>query len=154
MEAEPGLRESIIGALLRWSADKFLNSMAPFQSFLSSQFTSIRPLLTSSPALHLVYATGRRNLLCLHTTITLYPLHDIPGLIYNFVKGVIELTFDASEGLVFDATLGMGVDGLQDGVGVWAVVEKGFMRDLRQKRWDLVSMPHCPHSDILTSYSL
>ncbi|WVO20918.1 uncharacterized protein IAS62_002219 [Cryptococcus decagattii] len=112
-------------------------AVAPFQSFLSSQFTSIRPLLTSSPALHLVYATGRRNLLCLHTTITLYPLHDIPGLIYNFVKGVIEPTFDPSEGLVFDATLGMGVDGLQDGVGVWAVVEKGFMRDLRQKRWDL-----------------
>ncbi|OXG21659.1 hypothetical protein C366_01342 [Cryptococcus neoformans Tu401-1] len=113
------------------------SAVAPFQSFLSSQFTSIRPLLTSSPALHLLYATGRRNLLCLHITITLYPLHDIPGLIYNFVKGIIEPTFDSSEGLVFDATLGMGVDGLQDGVGVWAVVEKSFMRDLRQKRWDL-----------------
>lgn len=141
-EAGPSLRKSIIGALLRWSVDKSSNSVAPFQSFLSSQFTSIRPLLTSSPALHLLYATGRRNLLCLHITITLYPLHDIPGLIYNFVKGIIEPTFDSSEGLVFDATLGMGVDGLQDGVGVWAVVEKSFMRDLRQKRWDLVSTLH------------
>lgn len=55
---------------------------------------------------------------------------------------------------MFDATLGMGVDGLQDGVGVWAVVEKGFMRDIRQKRWDLVSMPHCPQPAVLTVYLL
>ncbi|WWD16133.1 hypothetical protein CI109_100558 [Kwoniella shandongensis] len=113
-------------------------AIAPFQSFLLTQFTSVRPLLTSSPALHLAYASGRRSLLSLHTTIILLPIHDLPSLITHFVKSIIEPTYDGSEGLVFDLTLGRGAEGLQgEGVGVWGLVDKSVMRETKEKRWDL-----------------
>lgn len=95
--------------------------------------------MSSSSALHLLYSTGRRNLLCLHTTITLLPLHDLIGLVIQFGKSIIEPTNDVSEGLVFQYTLGRGSEGLQgEGVGVWAVVDKGALRETKSKRWDLV----------------
>jgi hypothetical protein len=52
----------------------------------------------------------------------------------------VEPTFDVSEGLTFELTLGRGAEGLQsDELGVWAVIDKSSMRSVRQNRWDLVS---------------
>ena len=99
-----------------------------------------RPLLSSGPALHLLYSTGRRNVLCLHTTLSLLPYHDVAGLLMHVGKSILDPTYDGSEGIVFELTLGRGDAGIQsEGVGVWALVDKGVMRQTREKRWDLVS---------------
>jgi len=75
----------------------------------------------------------------LHVTIILLPLHDIVSLAIHLGKSIIEPTFDGSEEIIFNLTLGKGEDGLQgEGIGVWGVVDKGAMRDTKQKRWDLV----------------
>ncbi|WRT67341.1 uncharacterized protein IL334_004311 [Kwoniella shivajii] len=130
--------------LLTYFMGKYINNgrakslIAPYQSFLSNQFTTIRPLLSSSPSLHLLYATGRRNLLSLHTTLSLLPIHDVAGLAIHFVKSIIEPTYNGGENLIFDYTLGRGELGLQgEGLGVWAVVDKSALRETREKRWDL-----------------
>ncbi|KAK8869605.1 hypothetical protein IAR55_000172 [Kwoniella newhampshirensis] len=140
-----GIALGVLGLyLLIYVVGRYINgtrakaAIAPYQSFLSSQFTSVRPLLTSSPALHLLYATGRRSLVSLHTTILLLPIHDLPSLITHFAKSIIEPTYDGSEGLVFDLTLGRGSDGLQgEGVGVWGIIDKSALRETKEKRWDL-----------------
>ena len=114
--------------------------MSSFESSLKSNFTSVQKLVHSGPGQHLQYATGRRNTLSLHGTLMLYPIHDLVGLITRFGKAIIEPTYDSSEGLVWGLTIGRGEAGLQgDGMGVWAVVNKGNMRQIRSERWDLVS---------------
>jgi len=81
-------------------------------------------------------------MMSLHTTLSLLPYHDVAGLVVHLVKSTIEPTYDGSEGILFELTLGRGETGLQgEGVGVWAVVDKGLMRQTREKRWDLVRAP-------------
>ncbi|WVQ78559.1 hypothetical protein IAT38_000645 [Cryptococcus sp. DSM 104549] len=136
---------TVLGSyLLLYFIGRFINNrrakeaMAPFKPYLSTQFTSTRGLIASSPSLHLLFATGRRSVLALHATLELTPFQDLPSLVYHFARSLIEPTFDGSEKIVWDLTLGMGADGLQgEGVGVWSVVEKGVMRDLKSKRWDM-----------------
>lgn len=116
------------------------NSTQPLAPYLKTQFSVNRPLVSSGPSLHLLYSTGRRNVLSLHTTLTLYPLHDLAGLLFSVGRSIVEPTFDASEGFLFGSTLGRGEAGFQgEGVGVWALVDKGVMRQTKEKRWDLVS---------------
>jgi hypothetical protein len=118
----------------------YSSRIAPFKNALQPQFQVTRPLLSSGPSLHLLYSTGRRNVLCLHTTLTLTPLHDIVSLVTHFGKSIIDPTYDGSEMIIFDLTLGRGSEGLQgEGLGVWALVDKSAMRGTREKRWDLVS---------------
>lgn len=77
----------------------------------------------------------------MHSTITLTPLHDIASLAIHYGKAIIEPAYDVSETVLFDLTLGRGADGLQgEGLGVWAIADKSAMRDIREKRWDLVSV--------------
>ncbi|WVQ98909.1 hypothetical protein IAU59_006040 [Kwoniella sp. CBS 9459] len=140
-----GLILSLVGVyLLMYLVGKAVNgsrakaAIAPYSAIINAQFSYIRPLLTSSPSLHLLYASGRRNVLSLHATVSLLPIHDLPSLVIHFVKSIIEPTYDGSEGLVFDLTLGRGEYGLQgEGAGVWAVVDKGALRQTRDARWDL-----------------
>jgi hypothetical protein len=116
------------------------NRIAPYMASIESQFSFVRPLVSSGPALHLLYASGRRNAVALHTTLTLLPRHDIISLIRHFARMIYEPTYDAGEKIQFAFTLGRGDQGLQgEGVGVWAVVEKGFMRQFRAERWDMVN---------------
>ena len=107
---------------------------------IDAQFLRSREKLASSgPAQHLMYSSGRRNALGLHTTIMLYPIHDIFSLFLSFGKSLIEPTAEFGESIVFNLTLGKGDEGKQgESIGVWAVTEKSQMR-LREKRWDLVS---------------
>lgn len=113
---------------------------AQFDDIVRNNFAATRPLVSSGPAQHLSYSTGRRNVLSLHSTLKLRPFHDLAGLIVDFAKGVIEPTFDSSEGLVFGLTLGRGESGLQgEGVGVWSIINKSDLRSVKDKRWDLVS---------------
>lgn len=114
-------------------------SYAPYESLVRSQFTLVRPVVSSSPALHLLFASGRRNVLALHATLKLWPLHDLIMLVWQFGNSLIDPTYDAGEGLEWDLTLGRGSEGLQDTVGVWAVVDKGTMATVRQRRFDMVS---------------
>jgi hypothetical protein len=72
--------------------------------------------------------------------LSLLPYHDLISLIYKFGRSIVEPTYDISEGIKFELTLGRGTEGLQsDELGVWAVVDKSEMRGVREKRWDLVS---------------
>jgi hypothetical protein len=114
--------------------------MKPIQKYLNGQFTRTREILASGPSQHLLYSTGRRNALCLHTTVFLYPIHDIVSLFIHIGQSIIEPTYDGSESVLFNLTLGLGGEGKQgEGVGVWAVADKSSMRTLKEKRWDLVS---------------
>ncbi|ORY28325.1 hypothetical protein BCR39DRAFT_449594, partial [Naematelia encephala] len=114
------------------------STFAPFQSFLATQFSNTRDLVSSGPTLHLLYSTGRRNVLFLHSTLNLLPFHDVAGLVTHFGKMIIEPTYDGAEQITFDLTLGKGEEGKQgEGLGVWAVVDKGVMRNVREQRWDL-----------------
>lgn len=113
---------------------------AQYEPLIRSNFTATRPLVSSGPAQHLSYSSGRRNTLSLHGTIVLQPYHDLVGLLTNAVKSVIEPTFDSSESLTWGLTLGRGELGLQgEGLGVWGIVNKGFLKSVKEKRWDLVS---------------
>ncbi|WOO81359.1 UPF0674 endoplasmic reticulum membrane protein [Vanrija pseudolonga] len=110
----------------------------PYVSLIKSQFTLVRPAVPSSSALHLLYATGRRNVLALHATLTLLPYHDIITLVYEFAWSIIEPTADISEGFTFGLTLGRGAAGLQgEGLGVWALVNKNSLKKVKEQRYDL-----------------
>ncbi|WWC69249.1 uncharacterized protein I206_103186 [Kwoniella pini CBS 10737] len=125
-----------IGKLINNNRAK--STIKPFELILSNQFSSVRELLSSSPSFWLLYATGRRNLLSLHLTISLLPIHDLAGLLIHFIKSIIEPTYDNSENINFDFTLGRGEFGLQgEGLGVWGIVDKSALRETREKRWDL-----------------
>jgi hypothetical protein len=114
--------------------------IAPYEALLRSNFTATRPLVSSGPSQHLSYSSGRRNTLALHGTLTLQPYHDVVGVLTNVVKSIIEPTFDSSEGLTWGLTLGRGELGLQgEGLGVWGIVNKGYLKSVKEKRWDLVS---------------
>jgi len=116
-------------------------SFKPYRKYLDTQFQLTRPMISSGPALHLLYSTGRRNVLCLHTTLSLTPIHDLMSLFTHLGKAVFEPTFDSHEVLVFDFTLGRGESGLQgEGFGVWGIVDKTSLRDTKDKRWDLVCL--------------
>ncbi|KAK4684873.1 PAT complex subunit CCDC47, partial [Tremellales sp. Uapishka_1] len=140
-----GAALGLLGLYLLWylvgrniNTSRAKAAVKPLIPYLSTQFTLLKPLVSSSPALHLLYATGRRNVLSLHTTISLLPLHDLAGLVVHLAKSVIDPTYDGSENILFDVTLGKGESGLQgEGVGVWAVVDKSAMRETKEKRWDL-----------------
>ena len=57
-------------------------------------------------------------------------------------KSVIEPTYDGSEQVKLELTLGRGPEGLQgEGAGVWAVLNKSSMREIREQRFDLVRRP-------------
>ncbi|TYJ58153.1 hypothetical protein B9479_001249 [Cryptococcus floricola] len=129
--------------LLAYVAGKAVNvnraksTIQPYITLIRSQFSSTRPLLHSSPALHLLFATGRRSVLALHTTISLYPIHDLPMFLFGLGRSFIEPTYVFEENVVFDFTIGHGADGVSDGTGVVAIVSKDGMKDVRSKRWDL-----------------
>jgi hypothetical protein len=58
-------------------------------------------------------------------------------------KSIIEPTYDVSETLLFNFTLGRGDQGKQgEGLGVWSIVDKSAMRETKANRWDLVSGTH------------
>lgn len=117
-----------------------MTSVAPYKELLDSQFAQTKPMTSSSPAQHLIYSSGRRNVLSLHTTLRLLPLHDPLTLVVDTVKSIIEPTYDVSEVLVFAFTLGRGDTGRQgENLGVWSIVDKGAMRETKSTRWDLVS---------------
>lgn len=81
-------------------------------------------------------------MLFLHTTLVLTPWHDLMGLVQNLFQALIEPTSDKSEAIKCELTLGRGSEGLQgEGLGVFAIVEKGAMTSTRSNRWDLVSGP-------------
>ncbi|GFZ45782.1 hypothetical protein JCM24511_03512 [Saitozyma sp. JCM 24511] len=145
----------LAGYLLLYFIGRFINmsrakaTIKPFEKTIDSQFKVSRPLLSSGPSLHLLYSTGRRNVLCMHSTITLTPLHDIASLAIHYGKAIIEPAYDVSETVLFDLTLGRGADGLQgEGLGVWAIADKSAMRDIREKRWDL-TFPRLHDSSIV-----
>lgn len=128
--------------LTLWSDVRTISdgSLQPYKSLLDSQFSQTKPMVSSSPSQHLVYSSGRRNLLSLHTTLRLLPYHDPMNLILETFKSIVEPTHDISEGLLFNFTLGRGEMGRQgEGLGVWSIVDKGAMRDVKATRWDLVS---------------
>lgn len=96
-------------------------------------------MVSSSPAQHLIYSSGRRNVLSLHTTLKLLPIHDPLTLVVDTFKSIIEPAHDVSEVLLFNFTLGRGDIGRQgEGLGVWSIVDKGAMRETKAIRWDLV----------------
>ncbi|KAL1411050.1 hypothetical protein Q8F55_001997 [Vanrija albida] len=110
----------------------------PYTALIKSQFTLVRPPTASSSALWLLYATGRRNVLALHATLTLLPYHDILTLLFELTWSIIEPTYDVGEGLVFNLTLGRGNAGLQgEGLGVWALVNKNSLKKVKEQRYDL-----------------
>lgn len=115
----------------------------PYQPLLQQQFGQTKPMVSSSPAQHLIYSSGRRNVLALHTTLKLLPIHDPMSLILETFKSIIEPTHDISEVLLFNFTLGRGEVGRQgENLGVWSVVDKGAMRETKANRWDLVRYSH------------
>lgn len=117
-----------------------MGSLSQYNSILSSNFSVTKPIVSSGSAQHLVYSTGRRNTLSLHGTLTLLPLHDIVRLVGDFGKSILDPTQDNAETIVWNLTLGRGETGLQgEAAGVWAIVDKGNLRQVRDKRWDLVS---------------
>lgn len=131
------------------------STLKSLKNTIDAQFLRSREKLASSgPAQHLMYSSGRRNALGLHTTIMLYPIHDIFSLFLSFGKSLIEPTAEFGESIVFNLTLGKGDEGKQgEGIGVWAVTEKSQMR-LREKRWDLTFPRLQEHSSVPITHAL
>ncbi|CAK9784055.1 DUF1682-domain-containing protein [Cutaneotrichosporon oleaginosum] len=114
------------------------NALAPYIPTLQDQFTKVQPMMSSSSALHLIFATGRRNVLAAHVTLKLKPFHDLIQMVWTTADALIDPLADSSETITFQFTLGRGASGFQgEGAGVWAVVNKDGMAKLREKRFDL-----------------
>ncbi|THG94414.1 hypothetical protein EW026_g7058 [Hermanssonia centrifuga] len=81
-----------------------------------------------------VFSTGRRAISSLHTVLTLRPRHDLFQLVYQFIRGIIELDWKVVDEVELDFTF-------QEGSNVpeciWAVVSKDELRGIRDRRWDL-----------------
>lgn len=115
--------------------------MAPIEAFASQQFKAVRPMESSSSALHLIYASGRRNVLGFHASLKLSTLHDVIMLLWENIYSFIEPTKAEEPGLTLHYLLGRGTNGLQsEGAGVWGILNKNGMAGVREKRWDLVSI--------------
>ena len=82
------------------------------------------------------YSTGRRAISSLHTTITLRPYHDFWQLAYQTLRGIVEITYRAEDEVELEFTF-------QDSADVpgciWAIVAKDELKDVKDRRWDLVS---------------
>ncbi|BEI81748.1 hypothetical protein CcaverHIS002_0209080 [Cutaneotrichosporon cavernicola] len=140
-----GIMLAILGAYLllhligkRFNMGRARNAFSPFIPTLQDQFTRVLPMKSSSSALHLVFATGRRNVLAAHVTLKLKPFHDLIQMLLTFADAFIDPLSDSSESMVFQFTLGRGASGFQgEGAGVWAIVNKDGMAKFREKRFDL-----------------
>ncbi|KAI0660965.1 DUF1682-domain-containing protein [Cubamyces menziesii] len=85
-----------------------------------------------------VYSTGRRALASLHTTFTLRPRHDLFQYLFQVVRGLIELDYNAYDEVELEFTFRepVGKDGAVPEC-VWAVVAKDELKKIRDARWDL-----------------
>lgn len=85
------------------------------------------------------YSTGRRALASLHTTFTLRPRHDLLQVVYQFVRGIVELDYVVQDKVDLEFTFREPV-GKEGAIpeAVWAIVSKEEMKRLRNDRWDLV----------------
>ena len=85
-----------------------------------------------------VYSTGRRALASLHTTFTLRPRHDLFQYLFQVVRNLIELDYNAYDevklGPTFRELVGKGGAGPEC---VWAVVAKDEIKKIRDARRDL-----------------
>ena len=85
------------------------------------------------------FSTGRRAVKSLHTTFTLRPRHDLFQLVYQFVRGLIELDYKVYDSVELEFTFREPADKDTAVPGcVWAVVAKDEMKQMRTDRWDLV----------------
>lgn len=107
---------------------------ARFFSHLTSILNLIQPPDGNSDSF--AFSTGRRAVTSLHTVFSFIPRHDPFQLIYQFVWGLIELTYRAGDEVELDFTLN---DSANIPDCVWAVVSKNELRTIKNKRWDLVS---------------
>lgn len=80
----------------------------------------------------------------MHTTFTLRPRHDPFQLLYQFVRGIVELDYNVYDKLELEFTF-KEKDGAVPEC-VWAVVSKDEMKQIRNDRWDLVRLIcHCTY---------
>lgn len=162
----------LVGAMLiMWYVGSSINAkkvkswVATHKSIWDKQFRAMSPLtpkppLTDGPSTHLLYFTGRRNLLSLHIIFNLKPRHNLLAYLYNFGYSLVEPAHEQEIGVedqvVLDFTLGEGNLGLSgEGPGVWAMVDRsGVLPVFRKERWDVtfakaVESPIIPQSHMV-----
>lgn len=101
-----------------------------------SLYLRVLTLLADGSTDFFTFSTGRRALTSLHTTLTLRPYHDFFQLAYEVIRGVIEVTYRAEDEVELDFTFQENPN-VPD--TVWAIVAKDELKDIKDRRWDLVS---------------
>jgi len=81
------------------------------------------------------YSTGRRNVASLHVIFSLRPYHDLVQLLFQFVRGMIDVQYNPKDDLELDFKL--FPEALPHDF-VWAIVAKDKLRTIKDNRWDLV----------------
>jgi len=77
----------------------------------------------------------------LHTVLTLRPRHDPLQVIYQFLFGLYDFSYNPSDILTLDFKLHPTTSAPE---GVFAVVRKGELKTIKRERWDLVSSNEVP----------
>ncbi|KAK7470639.1 hypothetical protein VKT23_002063 [Stygiomarasmius scandens] len=80
------------------------------------------------------YSTGRRNVASLHVIFSLRPYHDLVQLLFQFVRGMIDVQYNPKDDLELDFKL--FPEALPHDF-VWAIVAKDELRTIKDNRWDL-----------------
>jgi hypothetical protein len=82
------------------------------------------------------FSTGRRVVASLHTVFSLRPRHDPFQLIFQFLYGFYDFTYNPSDIVTLDLKLDTNSSAPE---GVFAVVRKEELKAIKRGRWDLVS---------------
>ena len=82
------------------------------------------------------FSTGRRVVGSLHTVFSLRPRHDLFQVIYQFLFGLYDFSYNPSDIVTLDFKLHPTTSAPE---GIFAVVRKEELRTIKHERWDLVS---------------
>lgn len=136
-----------------YQAKQWISAQKPL---LNTQFsTPGEPdmIMTDGASDMFVFSSGRRNIQSLHTIFTFMPRHDLIQLVFTYGWTLYDLRYSPDNDVTLDFKLGTK-GSAPVGIGpsyVWAVVEKDELKNLRTKRWDLVSQDYLVIESALTS---
>ncbi|KZT39598.1 DUF1682-domain-containing protein [Sistotremastrum suecicum HHB10207 ss-3] len=109
------------------------------RSLYGAQFSKPSPangeLVQDGFTSYFIFSTGRRYVKTLHSTFEMRPLHDLLQLIVNFGWGLYFFDYKSEDVLQLDFHLQPSVGGPSS--WVWAIVNKNYLNQSRQERWDL-----------------
>jgi len=97
------------------------------------------------------FSTGRRVVASLHTVFTLRPRHDPFQVIFQFLYGFYDFTYEPSDTVTLDFKLHANTSAPE---GIFAVVRKEQLKTIKRERWDLTFTKTTEHKALPATFSV